>query len=860
MWFFLGTRMVIRPGESWDTSDGKSTVTGARETVGSQVVQQTGIQYFNCKEFGHFAKKCRKPKRVKDYTYHKEKMLMCKQAEKGVPLQAKQADWLEDTDEEIDEQELEAHYSYIEKIQEVPTADSGTDTGPLEQVQYDAKYNVFVNERQHSEQPESISNTCVVEKVDSNVIPDLPNMCDNDIQIDQNAKECDDERVALANLIANLTLDTEENKNILKQLKKANASLTQELKECKSNLEESNTTRDSCLISLQSKQIELETYKTLIDRIVDYDKLEHKLNETLGLLAQKEIDLKEGLKLKAYEISVVKEKHGAVRIRDHGSMKTATSFQLDENRFILDANLLREALEITPIDQAHQFVSPPSGDAIMDFVNELGYTEEIHFVSRMAISNSSDALGIITSTNVDYAELMWEEVVQAMQTFLVDKANLSTAHQKGKKNKPHVIPYCRFTKLIICHLGRTHNIHQRSASLFHLAEEDHRLGNLKFVPKGEDDEGGKRKLATKADKSKKPATAKQLKLNPVKEKLSKPAPAPKPKVTREKPSKPSPAKHPKRGKALKIRKGKSPLQPIDEDEPTQPELEPELEHQGEAEATRPLPVVEGKGKAIATKEQAAQSLLALHTPKRRSADTDKINSGGDTEILQIGEEQGEDVANIVDQEEKTAEINEGQAGSDLGKTPESRPPSERVLMEEDQAGPDPGLSHVALARPDPETDPEPYIDDSLPTVYPQVHESLKHPDEEHVHEENPLSFFRPSFSISTLVIDLSLPKPVPSTTQALIFTATTATITTTLPLPPPPQQQSKKYSELVAHVTTLENKFFDFEQKSKNIDNTTQNLGSRVFTLELQDLPYKINQTVNDVVKEAVHVAFQAPL
>ncbi|GKC23208.1 hypothetical protein Tco_1025358 [Tanacetum coccineum] len=48
---------------------------------------------------------------------------------------------------------------------------------------------------------------------------------------------------------------------------------------------------------------------TFNDRTVDYDKLERKLNETLGLLAQKEIDIKEGLKLKAYEISVVKEKH-----------------------------------------------------------------------------------------------------------------------------------------------------------------------------------------------------------------------------------------------------------------------------------------------------------------------------------------------------------------------------------------------------------------------------------------------------------------------------------------------------------------------------------------------------------------------
>ncbi|GJT89372.1 retrovirus-related pol polyprotein from transposon TNT 1-94 [Tanacetum coccineum] len=289
------------------------TVAGARETIGSQVVQQTGIQCFNCKEFGHFAKECRKPKRVKDSTYHKEKMLMCKQAEKGVPLQAEQSDWLADTDEEIDEQELEAHYSFMAKIQEVPTADSGTDTEPLEQVQYNAEYNVFANERQHSEQPESISNTCVVEKVDSNVIPDSPDMCDNDIQSDQNAE---DERAALANLIANLKLDVDENKKIQKQLKKANTSLAHELKECKSilaetsrTLGESNSIRDSCLIALQNKQTELETYKTLNDRTVDYDKLEHKLNETLGLLAQKEIDIKEGLKLKAYEISVVKEKH-----------------------------------------------------------------------------------------------------------------------------------------------------------------------------------------------------------------------------------------------------------------------------------------------------------------------------------------------------------------------------------------------------------------------------------------------------------------------------------------------------------------------------------------------------------------------
>nr|GFA79718.1 hypothetical protein [Tanacetum cinerariifolium] len=242
-------------------------INGARENIGSPIVQQSGIQCFNYKEFGHFAKECRKPKKVKDSAYHKEKMLMCKQAEKGVPLQAEQYDWLAGTDKEIDEKELEAHYSYMAKFQEVPTADTCNDSEPLE-------------------------------------------------KNDQNDVESDDERVALANLIANLKLDVDENKNIQKKLKKANTTLAQELKECKTilaktskTLGEFNSVRDSCLVALQNKQTEFEKYKAFNDRIINYDKLEHKLNETLGQLSQKDIEIKEGLKTKSYEISVVKEKH-----------------------------------------------------------------------------------------------------------------------------------------------------------------------------------------------------------------------------------------------------------------------------------------------------------------------------------------------------------------------------------------------------------------------------------------------------------------------------------------------------------------------------------------------------------------------
>nr|GFC51039.1 hypothetical protein [Tanacetum cinerariifolium] len=152
-------------------------VAAARENVGSKVVQQSKIQCFNCKEFGHFAKECRKLKRVKDSAYHKEKMLL--------------STWLRSM--------------RFPQLTQAP-----------------------------------IQSSRIVETYDSNVSPDLPNMCKDDIQNDQNDVESDDERVALANLIANLKLDVDENKKIQKQLKKANTTLTQEPKKCKAILVETS--------------------------------------------------------------------------------------------------------------------------------------------------------------------------------------------------------------------------------------------------------------------------------------------------------------------------------------------------------------------------------------------------------------------------------------------------------------------------------------------------------------------------------------------------------------------------------------------------------------------------------------------
>ncbi|GKC43769.1 hypothetical protein Tco_1061491 [Tanacetum coccineum] len=204
------------------------TIAGARETIGSQ--------------------ECKKPKRVKKSTYHKEKTLLCKQAKKGIPLQAEQSNWLENTDKEIDEQELEAHYSFMAKIQEVPTTDSGTDTEPLGQT-------------------------------------------------DQNVVECDDERVVLANLIANLKLDVDENKKIQKQLKKANTSLAHELKECKSILTKTSRTLGSLIVFDAHTEMQC----LYLHKVKECECLTQKL------LKQTETDLKAELQDKNIVISELKK-------------------------------------------------------------------------------------------------------------------------------------------------------------------------------------------------------------------------------------------------------------------------------------------------------------------------------------------------------------------------------------------------------------------------------------------------------------------------------------------------------------------------------------------------------------------------
>ncbi|GKE01330.1 hypothetical protein Tco_1389313, partial [Tanacetum coccineum] len=61
---------------------------------------------------------------------------------------------------------------------------------PMAEVQLTTQHNVLANEKQHTRQSKSIYDTYLLEKVDSNIIPDSTNMSNRGGEIDQIAEKC----------------------------------------------------------------------------------------------------------------------------------------------------------------------------------------------------------------------------------------------------------------------------------------------------------------------------------------------------------------------------------------------------------------------------------------------------------------------------------------------------------------------------------------------------------------------------------------------------------------------------------------------------------------------------------------------
>ncbi|GKD96323.1 hypothetical protein Tco_1380220 [Tanacetum coccineum] len=138
-------------------------------------------------------------------------MLLCKQEEAGFQLNAEQADWRDDTDDEPEDQELEVHYMYMAQIQEV-TSDVADNSGPIFDVEpvhkvqnNDDNYNVFAIENEHHEQPESVNDTYLEEQGDTNITIDSLDMCNHGETVDQDDDDLAKEQTQFLNEIDRLS-------------------------------------------------------------------------------------------------------------------------------------------------------------------------------------------------------------------------------------------------------------------------------------------------------------------------------------------------------------------------------------------------------------------------------------------------------------------------------------------------------------------------------------------------------------------------------------------------------------------------------------------------------------------------------
>ncbi|GJS48553.1 hypothetical protein Tco_0598674 [Tanacetum coccineum] len=462
------------------------------------------------------------------------------------------------------------------------------------------------------------------------------------------------------------------------------------------------------------------------------------------------------------------------------------SCQVDEQWFNLSADLLRKALDITPVDPAHPFELPPTGDTVIDFVNQLGYPEPVEFVSNIRVNYVYQPWRAILTlinqclTGKTSGKLLWEEFTQGIQTFFSHKASHKTSLKDPKKKAvPLLIPYGRFTKMIIYYLGSTSDVHKRPESPCHLPGDDFLLGNLKFISKGETNENTKKTPQDSASQQPEPATRrappkKPTTTTPVKP--TKPPSSKQPKSPTKKPSKHDQAQQEfvSQGEgddhALELakemsldahqEKGEGKGTDADIERAIKLSLDPSFLPQGQApvgvvtirdpvsKTTPKLPEVEGKGKAIVTEEQVAHSLIDM-SKKKRTTD----------QFILVRRDQAPHVSTTGPSSQLEDDTSEKVTGSDPEKAHEALAGPDPEPMQEDQAGSDPEKAHEALAGPDHEPmqedqtgsnsgkvhvsligpNPEHMDDEFLATAYPKVHENLKLITDERVIEDNPES-------------------------------------------------------------------------------------------------------------------------
>nr|GEY25915.1 hypothetical protein [Tanacetum cinerariifolium] len=344
--------------------------------------------------------------------------------------------------------------------------------------------------------------------------------------------------------------------------------------------------------------------------------------------------------------------------------------------------------------------------------------------------------GIVTQSNIDYAERIWEEFTQSIHTFIEDKRNLSRHTTRKKRATLIVIPSIRLTKLIVHHLQRRHKFHLRPDSPIHLPNEEPILGYLKFSAKG----------------SKREVFGIPIPENiwPVKQRGHLESPAPMPTKPARKPKSTAPKVPPRPSVSIPV----TSAQPAPISAPAKPQ---EKKHKQATETSDKPPKAKKSKYGWVTAEDAELQKVLEENMKTAYAALPR-DSEEESEKVMLGATKG---GNDEDQAgpDPGAQA-EGQTGTDAGTLDEGQAGSNPDEISEGQAGLDPGNagdkeqsipSLVAYDGSDREhmdldvadVSPQPLtkqLDERFTaTAYQKVQENLKLAVEEHVLLEDPAS-------------------------------------------------------------------------------------------------------------------------
>ncbi|GJV89395.1 hypothetical protein Tco_1533333 [Tanacetum coccineum] len=175
---------------------------------------------------------------------------------------------------------------------------------------------------------------------------------------------------------------------------------------------------EQCIIERASHEQELKmTLKKLSERQLQIQQckiLQTKLNETLGLLALKDIEIKEGLKTKAYEILVLDQKHDDL-VKKSLLTKSQLEGYLKENTKVISDLKVKEEKDIDKMIEM---------DKQLKFLNEIVYTrnqsiQTIHMLAPKCATYN----GRLTFANPRYLKKAQSEKYRYYKRILYDNSD-----------------------------------------------------------------------------------------------------------------------------------------------------------------------------------------------------------------------------------------------------------------------------------------------------------------------------------------------------------------------------------------------------------------------------------------------------